>query len=77
MFILVRQAELLGDNEVYNRVSAYLDHLEGGFQFRLLLHFLVCVNHNKILDLVHVSFIHILITQFLTDILVNTLLFGR
>ena len=29
LFILVRQAELLGDHEVYNRVSAYLDHLEG------------------------------------------------
>ena len=36
---------------------------------------LVCRTHNKIVDLVPVSFIHILLPQFLTDGLVNVLLF--
>ena len=33
------------------------------------------MNHNKIVDLVHICFINILLTQFLTDGLINIILF--
>ena len=36
---------------------------------------LVCLTHNNIVDIVHVSFIHILLPQFLMDIIVNIVLF--
>ena len=42
---------------------------------RRLLQLLVCLTQNNILDLVHVSFIHTLIPQFLIDGLVNILIF--
>ena len=36
---------------------------------------LVCLTHHIIVDIVHVSFIHILLPQLLMDILVNIVLF--
>ena len=36
---------------------------------------LVCLTHNKIVDLLHVCFIHTLLSQSLTNSLVNILLF--
>ena len=34
----------------------------------------VCLIYNKIVDLVHVCFVHILLTQFLMDGLINIIL---
>ena len=61
---------------VPNGVSACICRLVGGIRCRLLLWLLVCLTHNNILDPVHVSFIHILIPNFLIYGLVNVLLFG-
>ena len=36
---------------------------------------LVLLNYNKVVDLVHVCFVDILLPQFLTDGLINTLIF--
>ena len=53
---------------------ACIDRPEGGVRCRLILKFLVVLNHNKTVYLIHVGFIHIFITQFLTDGPVDVLL---
>ena len=74
-FRLVIESELFEDNKVSNRVLSCLNLLEGGTQCCLLLYFLICMNHNNIVDLVHVGFIHIFLPQFMADGLANVLVF--
>ena len=75
LFILVQEAYLLEDNQVSDRFSTCLERPEGGARCHLILQLLVGMTHKKIVDSVNIGFIHIFIPHFLTDGLVNVLLF--
>ena len=72
---MVQGEEILESHQLYDRVLACIDRLESGIWCRLILELLVFLIHNKMLDLVHVGFIHIYFPQFLTDELFDVLLF--
>ena len=75
MLKLIREAEFLEYHQVSDRVSAQFNRLEGGIQCRLILQLFIGPTHNEILYLVHVGFIYIFLPQFLTDSLIDVLLF--
>ena len=77
LFILVREVELLEENQVSDRASSCVERLEDGVQYYLLVHLLIDLTQSKIVDLVHVSFIHILISKFLMNGLVEIIFQGR
>ena len=52
-----------------------IDLLEGGVRYRLILKFLISMTPKNIVNIVYVGFIHLFLPQFLTDGLVNILLF--
>ena len=75
LFVLVREEELLGYHQLSDRVLTSIELLEGGVRCHLILQFIVGMTHKNIVDHVHVGFIHIFLPQFLTDDLVDVIIF--
>ena len=74
LFRLVQEVEIIEDHQVYNMVFYCIDRLEGGIRCRLILHLLVSMTHNEIVNIFNFGLIHIFIPQFLMDDLVDVIL---
>ena len=72
---MIQEAEILEDRQLSDRVSSCPYRLEGGIRCRLHLKLLFGRSHNNIVNFVHDGFIHIFIPQFMTDGLVDVLIF--